>query len=336
MVDWQSYGFHICGEACDGEDALNRIRELDPDLVVTDIRMPIVDGLQLIEQSKNTLRARCGFVILSGHEEFSFAHQAMQFGVLDYWLKPINTDEIHLSLGKLQAQWTQKLQADRPDVSLLELPDSAKTEQLHAAEDRLLRAIEAHDTEQIDSAVLALYQQMEQAFEPIELRRKYLESLLLELRWQLFGSDMRGDVQSDLPASYQFLHLDYEQWLFALTSLCQENASILEDQRVSEGPVGDVVRYIRKEYNQPLMLQEVSKLLHFQPAYLGQLFKKKVGMSFIEYLHRIRIEEASKLLRRTNLTISEVARKVGYTDPEQFTYKFKIYMGITPSQYRKS
>ena len=58
MVDWQSYGFQVCGEACDGEDALDRIRELDPDLVVTDIRMPIVDGLQLIEQSTNRMQAR--------------------------------------------------------------------------------------------------------------------------------------------------------------------------------------------------------------------------------------------------------------------------------------
>ena len=79
--------------------------------------------------------------------------------------------------------------------------------------------------------------------------------------------------------------------------------------------MGDVVRYIRKEYKKPLRLQEVAKALHFQPAYLGQLFKKKVGMSFIDYLHRTRIEEASKLLRRTNLIISDVARTVGYTDP---------------------
>ncbi|WEK54590.1 MAG: response regulator [Candidatus Cohnella colombiensis] len=335
MVDWQRYGFQICGEACDGEDALDRIRELDPDLVVTDIRMPIVDGLQLIEQSTNRMQARCGFVILSGHEDFIIAHQALQFGVLDYWLKPINTEEIHLALEKLQAQLTLKHQ-DRSHVGLLEFPISSISEQLQSAENRLLLAIEAHDAEQIDMAVHHLFRQIDQDFEDSDMRRSYLESLLLELRWQTSEWDERGNVRSEIPVSNPFIQLECEQWLPSLTSLCQENASILKQQRAREGPVGDVVRYIRKEYTKPLRLQEVAKALHFQPAYLGQLFKKKVGLSFIDYLHRTRIEEASKLLRRTNLIISDVARTVGYTDTELFSYKFKKYMNIPPSHYKKS
>jgi two-component system response regulator YesN len=335
MVDWESYGFHVCGEACDGEDALDRIRELDPDMVVTDIRMPIVNGLQLIERSRNSMQARCGFVILSGHEDFSIAHKALQFGVLDYWLKPINTDEIHLTLEKLQAQLTAKNQ-DRTQVGLLEFSTASIGGQLHSAEDRLLLAIEAHATEQIDMAVHYLYRQMEQAFEDPDLQRSYLASFLLELRWQTTEWDVRGNALSDIPASTTFLQLEREQWLPSLTSLCQDNALILSEQRAREGPVGEVVRYIRKEYRKPLRLQEVAKTLHFQPAYLGQLFKKKVGMSFIDYLHRTRIEEASKLLRRTSLIISDISRTVGYTDPELFTSKFKKYMGIPPSQYKKS
>lgn len=334
MVDWPSYGFQVCGEACDGEDALDRIRELEPDLVVTDIRMPIVDGLQLIEQSANRMKVRCGFVILSGHEDFTAAHQALQHGVLDYWLKPINTDEIHLTLNRLQVQWTDKHQ-DRMHVGLLEFPISSISEQLRSAEDRLLLAIEAHDTEQIDTAVHCVYRQMEQAFESTELRMSYLSSLLLELRWQITEWDVRGNALPHNTASNAFLQLECEQWLLSLTSLCQENALILKEQRAREGPVGNVVRYIRKEYKKPLRLQEVAKALHFQPAYMGQLFKKKMGMSFIEYLHRTRIEEASKLLRRTNLIISDIARTVGYTDPELFSHKFKKYMSISPSQYKK-
>lgn len=335
MVDWQSYGFRVCGEACDGEDAIDRIRELDPDMVVTDIDMPIVDGLQLIEHSMNRMQARCRFVILSGLQDFSIAHQALQFGVLDYWLKPINTDEIHHTLEKLQAEWTRKHQ-DSTHVGLLEFPISSISEQLHCAEDRLLRAIEAHDTEQINTAVHDLYRHLQQAFEDSDLRRSYLASLLLELRWQTTEWDVRGKALSDIQASTTFLQLDCEKWLPFLISVCQENAAILTEQRAREGPVGDVVRYIRKEYKKPLMLQEVARTLHFQPAYLGQIFKKKVGMSFIEYLHRTRIEEASKLLRRTNLIISDVARTVGYTDPELFSCKFKKYMSIPPSQYKKS
>ena len=71
---------------------------------------------------------------------------------------------------------------------------SSISEQLHSAEDRLLLAIEAHDTEQIDKAVHYLYRQMEQAFEDSDLRRSYLASLLLELRWQTTEWDVRGNA----------------------------------------------------------------------------------------------------------------------------------------------
>ena len=335
MVDWSRYGFQVCGEASDGEDALERIRELDPDLVVTDIRLPIVDGLQLIEQSMNQMHARCDFIILSGHEDFSIAHRALQLGVLDYWLKPINTEEIYVSLEKLKAEWAEKHQ-DHSHVGLLEYPISSISEHLHAAEDQLLLAIESSDAEQIDLSVHQIVRQMELTFDDVNLRRSFLASLLLEFRWQIAERDTSGDVLSDMTASTAFLQLESDQWLSPLLSLCQDNALILTRQRAKEGPVGDVVRFIRKEYRGSIQLQEVARTLHFQPAYLGQLFRKKVGMSFNEYLHRTRIKEASKLLRRTSLAISDVARSVGYADAELFTAKFKQYMGTSPSQYKKS
>lgn len=58
-------------------------------------------------------------------------------------------------------------------------------------------------------------------------------------------------------------------------------------------------------------------------------------MTFIDYLHRVRVEEACKLLRRTDRKIADIARSVGYTDPELFAEKFRKHMNVTPSQYRK-
>ncbi|MBZ4645688.1 MAG: two component transcriptional regulator, AraC family [Clostridia bacterium] len=93
IIDWGKYGFYICGEAVDGEGGLKKILELHPDLVIVDIKMPGMDGIKMIQESKN-LSCMCKFIILSGYSEFEHAKQAIEFGVNAYLLKPIDEDEL--------------------------------------------------------------------------------------------------------------------------------------------------------------------------------------------------------------------------------------------------
>ena len=102
-VDWQASGFEFCGEAPDGEMALPLIRTVRPDVLITDIKMPFMDGLQL----SKIMRERMPWVkiiILSGHDEFEYAQQAIKLGVTDYLLKPITVQNLQDSLQKLAAQ----------------------------------------------------------------------------------------------------------------------------------------------------------------------------------------------------------------------------------------
>ncbi len=87
-VDWAAAGYEFCGEAPDGELALPLIRERRPETVITDIKMPFMDGLQLCRRLKETLPAT-KIIILSGHDEFRYAQEAIQIGVTEYLLKPI-------------------------------------------------------------------------------------------------------------------------------------------------------------------------------------------------------------------------------------------------------
>ncbi|MBP1990160.1 response regulator [Paenibacillus eucommiae] len=90
----------VIGEATDGLSALERIQKLRPDIVFTDIRMPGIDGLELIENIKKTLPGTI-FVIISGHDEFQYARQAMKLGVTEFMLKPIHQKTINEVLSKL-------------------------------------------------------------------------------------------------------------------------------------------------------------------------------------------------------------------------------------------
>lgn len=92
-IDWEANGYEFCGEASDGELAFPMIQKLKPDIVITDIRMPFMDGLELSRLIKKELPF-IEIIILSGHEEFEYAKEAIKIGVAEYLLKPINGEEL--------------------------------------------------------------------------------------------------------------------------------------------------------------------------------------------------------------------------------------------------
>ncbi|WP_040951419.1 response regulator transcription factor [Gorillibacterium massiliense] len=102
MVDWMSLGFELAGEAADGEDGESLIRQLAPNVVFTDIRMPVIDGLTLIARCK--MDKRLHFVILSGYSDFDYAQTAMKYGVRHYLLKPITEPELRKVLFELEQE----------------------------------------------------------------------------------------------------------------------------------------------------------------------------------------------------------------------------------------
>lgn len=106
-VDWKSAGFEFCGEASDGEMALPLIEAARPDVLITDIRMPFMDGLQLCKILRDRMPG-VKIIILSGHDEFHYAQEAVKLGVTEYLLKPVGVQDLHNILGKLASQLDQE------------------------------------------------------------------------------------------------------------------------------------------------------------------------------------------------------------------------------------
>lgn len=92
-VDWKSHGYEFCGEASDGELAFPMIQKLKPDIVITDIKMPFMDGLTLSRLIKKEM-AWVEIIILTGHQEFEYAKEGIKIGVAEYLSKPINGEEL--------------------------------------------------------------------------------------------------------------------------------------------------------------------------------------------------------------------------------------------------
>ena len=102
-IDWESSGFTFAGEATDGEIALSMLHEVKPDILITDIKMPFMDGLQLSAAIKK-IQPWIKIIILSGHDEFDYAKRAISIGIEDYLLKPFTPDELLKSLQKTALQ----------------------------------------------------------------------------------------------------------------------------------------------------------------------------------------------------------------------------------------
>jgi len=98
-IDWDNSNFSFAGEASDGEIALSMIQEIKPDILITDIKMPFMNGLELSATIKKT-QPWIKIIILSGHDEFDYAKKAISIGIEDYLLKPFTSKEILLSLNK--------------------------------------------------------------------------------------------------------------------------------------------------------------------------------------------------------------------------------------------
>lgn len=106
FIDWKKLNIHLIGSARDGIEAYNMILDNYPELVLTDIRMPGLSGLDLIRRIKE-INKDTQFIILSGFGEFEYAKQAMQYGVRHYLLKPTNEAQIEEAVSEAAREYEQ-------------------------------------------------------------------------------------------------------------------------------------------------------------------------------------------------------------------------------------
>ena len=108
LMNWNELQYEICGEAENGLQAIEMIEQLKPDLVIADIRMPILDGLALIKEVNERGKHRPLFIIVSGYHDFSYAQQALRYHVSDYILKPVDEKELEATLRRVASALSKK------------------------------------------------------------------------------------------------------------------------------------------------------------------------------------------------------------------------------------
>ena len=93
FIDWKALGMELAGQAANGKEAMDLLQQIKPDIIITDVKMPKMNGLQLLEQAKKE-KSNCIVIMISSYDEFEYAQNALNFGAYAYLLKPIDTDRL--------------------------------------------------------------------------------------------------------------------------------------------------------------------------------------------------------------------------------------------------
>jgi len=341
-IDWDESGFTLAGEAPDGEMALSLMQEIMPDILITDIRMPFMDGIELSRQAKKIM-PWVKIVILSGHDEFEYAKQAIAIGVEDYLLKPVTSSklmetltEIADRIDKERRSNVENLIASMQDIStsgkiplvnidklpiIDKLRYASKADAPRFVEDYL----DSFDSTAISSIIFLYY-----IFMDILLSAaKIIEE---------FGGDAK-EVLSEYFDAGKMIQDDtgIARVKTMLTSLLE---CVIEFRDAATGSkYSDIIvkaqEYIKKNYSdKDISLHTVAKEVSISPNHFSTIFSRETGETFISYITGVRIEQAKVLLKTTQLRTSDVGYDVGYNDTQYFSYVFKKQTGMTPKEFR--
>lgn len=332
FVDWEGHGFRVCGVCENGAEALSAARELMPDVIVTDIRMPQMDGLELIGQLQGERGAPTEFIVLSAYSEFAFAKRAMQLGVHYYLLKPIIEEEAAEVLSqirmRLDTNRALRKAVDGEEASLPALAAQQMKDVLQAIEDAdVVRA-----AEEIDS----LFRKMgNQSFEWAEL---FAGSLTVQYS-KLIRESGGDPALLLLPRPNSFREAaELEPVRMRILSYAEQAIRALQSLREHRpgNTLTEIDRYVSEYYRSPLSIRDIAARFYLNPVYLGRAYQEKFGCGLLDRMHDLRIAEACEKLRGTNEPIGTIAEQVGYAHYHYFLQHFERRTGKIPVEYRAS
>ncbi|GGD82915.1 DNA-binding response regulator [Paenibacillus nasutitermitis] len=228
FVDWSVMGIRITGEAGNGREALQKIRELKPDILLTDVVMPGMNGLELIQVIREEAHP-VEIVVLSAFENFQYIKSALKYDAVDYLVKPFNQIELEQVMDKVVLQVK---------------------------------------------------------------RDKLIAEFIPEQTLAAGGRTREG--------------------------------------RISQ----EIVKLIERRYMEKLSIQDIANEICLSINHMASVFKKETGDTVVDYLTKVRMMHAKRMLRDPSYKIYEIADGTGYADANYFAKVFKKYSGLSPKEYR--
>ncbi|OUS78676.1 hypothetical protein B1748_00955 [Paenibacillus sp. MY03] len=347
LGEWEKLGLRVAGEAEDGTEGLRQIGDQLPDIVVTDMRMPGIDGAELL-QALHVRHPGTKLIVMSGYDDFIYTKGAIRSRAMEYLLKPISPEDLNAALARCKEELDREagtrssIFASGEDVqryaghrsriyaSLLSLDK----ERIAGAFESLARELasaktsvaEAGGSSRIASDLLFMLEQF------LSEQEVTLEQLLLDRGVAANGmiDTATGSVTLRSTASPQEAALAVGE----IYALAVEGLLSLRQSR-SRLDMEDVVAYIDAHFQDAISLETVSGQFLISREHLSRAFKARTGENLSDYIVRKRMEKARSLIAVDRLPIKHAAQLSGYEDIAYFYRVFKKHFGITPGELRK-
>lgn len=342
LVTWDSLTLTLIAEAEDGTEGLKYIRKYKPDIVITDLRMPGIEGVELLKAMYEQF-PEIKIIVMSGFDDFVYLKQAIRSRAMEYLLKPIDPEELNKSLEKCiheleqdvfksnmsiktsmifeDPQVLHKYLSYRQNIfeNLLELD---KVEILNTF-DKMKNFLKSVFAEKMDRNMLSkICHDFVLILEEIMSENE----ISLDHVWNEKNSDW---VVSSGFNSIEEVFADIG-WLYSrvidMITLFRKNKNRLD--------IKEIQGYIEKHFKEPISLETIAQQFFVSKEHLSRSFKTYTFENISDYILRKRMEKSRELIVEQKLAIKHVSQLVGYDDLAYFYRVFKKHFGIAPGELR--
>lgn len=346
----ETTGFVIADEAGDGLEALQKLRLKPFDVLITDIRMPVLDGLELLKAVQLEALVPC-VVFLSDYGEFGLAKEAIQHGIFDYLLKPVEERLVadlllkvrnHLEtleardaeVNSLKARLAEAVSLFYPEGQIHEIVESLTSHRANASnlfQDMIRKTYLALDHDVFKTRAI-----LEKSCQ--EICSRVLESMGWLPRFlnnrDLMLFDYEGELSSHTDLSAQET---YEVMFRIVKDRFEQLVEILEtlDPWDQGHPLTRKIKdFILSHCETVTSQDEIAKSLYLTKNYIAETFRRETGITLGDYITKVKLYRSLGLMEDSARKTYEIAELLGYSD-EYFSKLFRRQFGMTPSQYRQ-
>lgn len=339
LTEWERLGVSLAGEAEDGDEGLDLIKRSHADIAVVDMRMPGMDGTELLQAiSQESPETR--IVVMSGHSDFAYVRQALRSRAEDYLMKPIDPAELNRTLERCVSELSG---ADHQKPTSMRTPvvfhDASILNEYVALRHRTFAYLLELDHGGVRNTLSAMRQLLETT--PgggldDETRGRIVHDFLLMLEEFVVRSGVAPDPailrRRDLDA------LDLSGVVDGLAGVFDDAIEAIREARrfKDQLDIAAVKEHIDHYFQEPISLVTVARLFLVSKEHLSRRFRDIQGETVNEYITRMRMETARRLIVHDGREIKEVAFLVGYSDLAYFYRVFKKHFGVPPGRIRES
>ncbi|WP_162463191.1 response regulator [Paenibacillus psychroresistens] len=321
IFPWEKYKINIIGEAASGESALAFLRTQSVQLVITDITMPGMSGLELLKHVQ-AFDSTIKVVMLTCHQDFDYIQESLRLGAIDYIVKTQLEDH---NLDEILQRIVKHIEI-KPIAGVVKTANMTQLNQqiierwsqvIWVVDDRIYEEL-IHDSVAISTDHIVDWSSIvASSFESWQL------SFPVFTDWKTDGG---------LPTRL-------DQLLIWVKELRIELQRWLRKSQYSEDVIYAIVKSIDMIHENPaahISQTELSKKVNISKSYFSTSFKEILGISFTHYLQRVAIERAKAMIENTNHPIYWIAEQCGFSDQRYFSKLFKEQTGILPSELRQN